>query len=137
MSDVPTLDPRTWQPNIRAAAGHRPGATISSAPCAVAVDILDEDHSLRLAMRRLGSDALLRSALGRAAQEYWQSAHSLEAMTSDYEELIRDAMRQPIPDIALPGHLIDNAEATMVSVLGHVGVAVPVDTRATLPVNPQ
>ena len=137
MSDVPTLDPRTWQPNIRTAAGRRPGVTTSSAPCAVAVDILDEDHSLRLAMRRLGSDALLRSALGRAAQEYWQSAHSLEAMTSDYEELIRDAMQQPIPDIALPAHLIDNAEATMVSVLGHVGVAVPVDTRATPPVNPQ
>jgi hypothetical protein len=88
-------------------------------------------------MRRLGSDALLRSALGRAAQEYWQSAHSLDVMASDYEELIRDAMQQPIPDIALPAHLIDNAAATLVSVLGDVGIAVPVDTRAILPVNPQ
>ena len=88
MSDVPTLDPRTWQPNLRTGAG-RPGTGISSAPCAVAIDILDEDHSLRLAMRRLGSDALLRSALGRAAQEYWQGAHSLEIMVGDYEDLIR------------------------------------------------
>ncbi len=41
-------------------------------------------------------------------------------MAGDYDELIRDAMQQPIPDIPLPAHLIDNAEATLVSVLGHV-----------------
>lgn len=137
MSDVPTLDPRTWQPNLRTGAGRRPGTGISSAPCAVAIDILDEDHSLRLAMRRLGSDSLLRSALGRAAQDYWQSAHSLEIMAGDYEELIRDAMQQPIPDIPLPAHLIDNADATLVSILGHAGVAAPVDARTTAAINPQ
>ena len=37
-------------------------------PVAVAIDILDEDHSLRLAMKRLAEDAELRQALGSAAQ---------------------------------------------------------------------
>ena len=98
--------PDARSPDLAAESPHWTGSprelAISSAPCAVAIDILDEDHSLRLAMRRLGSDALLRSALGRAAQEYWQGAHSLEVMVSDYEELIRDAMQQPIPDIRAP-----------------------------------
>ena len=40
-------------------------------------------------------------------------------------------MQQPIPDIPLPGHLIDNAKLTLVTVLGQVGVAVPVDARTT------
>ena len=43
----------------------------------VAIDILDEDHSLRLAMRRLARDAALRRALGpRGAAATGDSEHS-------------------------------------------------------------
>jgi hypothetical protein len=36
-------------------------------------------------MRRLAQDGALRASLGRAAREYWQREHSIEAMTHDYE----------------------------------------------------
>ena len=90
--DVPTLDPRTWQVNA-AAPGHR---TSDIGPVAIAIDIVDEDHSLRLAMRRLALDPALRASLGRAARTYWEREHSLDAMTDDYEKLLR---------LAHPAHL--------------------------------
>lgn len=87
LTDMPTLDPRTWRVNATAAdasdIGHR--ASDESEAIAVAIDIADEDHSLRLAMRRLATDADLRAGLGRAAREYWQREHSIEAMADDYE----------------------------------------------------
>src|SRR5690606_8322021 len=66
MAHVPALDPRTWQPH------QKTGGLVFS----VAIDILDEDHSLRLAMRRLAGDAGLRDTLGRAAASYWEMHHS-------------------------------------------------------------
>ena len=60
-------------------------------PICVAIDILDEDHSLRLAMRRLAADAALRDALGRAARDWWARDHSVEAMADDYERVMREA----------------------------------------------
>ena len=74
-ADVPSLDPRTWTENGLSA----PKAQ-SPEPICVAIDILDEDHSLRLAMRRLASDAALREQLGAAAREWWAREHSLGAM---------------------------------------------------------
>ena len=59
----PSLDPRTWTVNEAvgssrdAAARRRRAARASTQPVAIAIDILDEDHSLRLAMRRLATDA--------------------------------------------------------------------------------
>ena len=58
------VDPRTWRPNSRCSRASDDPAM----PCAVAIDILDEDHSLRLAMRRLGTDPALRATLGAAAR---------------------------------------------------------------------
>ena len=78
LGDVPSVDPRTWGTN-------------GLWPICVAIDILDEDHSLRLAMRRLATDADLRATLGRAGQEYWQREHSLERMVEDYERVIAAA----------------------------------------------
>ena len=79
LADVPSLDPRTWtvdwpgsafgirDPEARRDAELRLGrgsplkpnrARIPIPdPVCVAIDILDEDHSLRLAMRRLATDA--------------------------------------------------------------------------------
>jgi glycosyltransferase involved in cell wall biosynthesis len=102
---VPTLDPRTWQPNA--------GSASSPEPCAVAIDILDEDHSLRLAMRRLGTDPLLRAALGRTAVSYWQREHSVDRMVADYRNLIEDAIRRPVPRVSLPPHLLNEGRGTL------------------------
>lgn len=100
--DVPTLDPRTWQ-------RHAPEAELTPAPeaqaVAVAIDVLDEDHSLRLAIRRLGSDAALRLRLGAAARAYWESNHTVAAMAAGYERAIALALELPPPDAALPAHL--------------------------------
>jgi glycosyltransferase involved in cell wall biosynthesis len=91
-----SLDPRTWGVNglwelgVGLWEGLKPNAQRPT-PICVAVDILDEDHSLRLAMRRLAQDADLRAQLGRAACEYWQRDHTIDAMTDDYERVMREA----------------------------------------------
>jgi len=118
LGDVPTLDPRTWQPNL-------PPPRSTEPPCAISIDIVDEDHSLRLAMRRLGTDAQLRASLGDAARRYWQAAHSIEAMADDYETLIADAVRRPSSNVSLPAHLRADGRATLDRLLAPFGVASP------------
>jgi hypothetical protein len=115
MADVPTLDPRTWSVT----------GGMSGPPVAVGIDVVDEDHSLRLAMRRLARDAGLRETLGRAAREYWDREHSHGAMLHDYRRLIAAAAALPAPCPALPPHLRDDETALMRHLLDHVGVAVP------------
>ena len=120
MTDVPSLDPRTWRVQEAAAFGERTaeggeraaesgartaesGARTAesgertaesgerraeSDPVTVAIDIVDEDHSLRLAMRRLATDAELRARLGSAGQRYWRREHSLAAMLEDYRRVL-------------------------------------------------
>jgi glycosyltransferase involved in cell wall biosynthesis len=99
--DVVTLDPRTWRCHAPAPLETNP----EDHAIAVAVDILDEEHSLRLAMRRLGSDAELRLRLGAAARAYWESNHTVAAMTADYERVIALAQDLPPPVVDLPAHL--------------------------------
>ena len=65
MADVPALDPRTWT----VAPLGSPSDALPT-PVTVAIDVLDEDHSLRLAMLRLANDPDLRDRLGVAAREY-------------------------------------------------------------------
>jgi glycosyltransferase involved in cell wall biosynthesis len=99
---IPSLDPRTWQP-------HAPGGASASGdqpePIAVAIDILDEDHSLRLAMRRLARDADLRDRLGRAARRHWEAEHSFERTVRDYERVMAKAAASPAPAEDRPAHL--------------------------------
>lgn len=100
--DVITLDPRTWR-------CHAPAPSLGSRPeafaVAVAIDILDEEHSLRLAMRRLGSDALLRRSLGEAARGYWESNHSIPVMVAGYQRAIGRAQQLLPPSVPFPAHL--------------------------------
>jgi glycosyltransferase involved in cell wall biosynthesis len=100
--DVVTLDPRTWRCH-----GPTPDLDPNPEPRAVAVgiDILDEDHSLRLAMRRLGSDIDLRARLGAAARAHWESNHSVAAMVAGYEQAIGRALLLQPPSVHLPAHL--------------------------------
>jgi glycosyltransferase involved in cell wall biosynthesis len=139
--DVPALDPRTWQLHSgvewamgdgqgargdgQGAMAHGEGATSGTEPVCVAIDILDEDHSLRLAMRRLLRDAELRHALSVSGQRYWSSTHSLAAMVEDYRRIIPLAIGRPAPEIALPAHARADADDTLMNVLGSLGVPSP------------
>ena len=114
-ADVPALDPRTWTSN----------AVDGAAPVTVAIDILDEDHSLRLAMRRLATDDDLRTALGRAAREFWIREHSLTVMLADYRRVLAEAADTPPPSPPLPAHLTGDGSRLMTRILGEVGVTIP------------
>ena len=74
LADVPSLDPRTWQ---------RHGGGAGAAPVCIAIDILDEDHSLALAMRRLATQPALRESLGHAAADHWRRQHSPDIMIAE------------------------------------------------------
>jgi glycosyltransferase involved in cell wall biosynthesis len=92
---VPALDPRTW--------------TVPQTPdreaVAVSIDVLDEAHSLRLAMRRLATDGELRERLGRAASAYWEREHSIPRLVSAYRHVLALAQQTSIPSAQLPSHL--------------------------------
>jgi glycosyltransferase involved in cell wall biosynthesis len=90
---VPSVDPRTWQPTLPSA---------STAPITVAIDVLDEAHSLGVAFRRLATDPALREALGSAGRRYWERHHRLARMRDEYLDLIartavQPAFRTPVP----------------------------------------
>ncbi|MEO6223003.1 MAG: glycosyltransferase [Vicinamibacterales bacterium] len=99
--DVITLDPRTWRCHAPAPLEENPEARA----IAVGIDILDEEHSLRLALRQLGSDGDLRVRLGAAARTYWESNHTVAAMAAGYQGAITRAQELPLPVVDLPAHL--------------------------------
>jgi len=115
LADVPSLDPRTWRQNL----GTR-GGTI--APVTVAIDILDEDHSLRLAMRRLAADAALRAELGAAGRRYWDEEHSLPRMIEDYRRILATAAGRAAPEVMRPPHLVTNGDQVLRRVLDECGL---------------
>lgn len=112
--DMPTLDPRDW-------------SVLSGArPVGVSIDILDEDHSLKLAIRRLATDDKLRASLGSDARGLWAERFALERMVEGYQEVIGRALRSRIavPEIraSLPLHLrttgAEHADAIVREVFG-------------------
>jgi glycosyltransferase involved in cell wall biosynthesis len=98
-TDVPTLDPRTWTTQ------HTSPTLDAPAPVAVGIDILDEDHSLRLALQRLVRDDDLRRRLGTAARAWFEAHHTIERMRADYQRLLGDARARPAPPAVVPAHL--------------------------------
>jgi glycosyltransferase involved in cell wall biosynthesis len=137
--DVPSIDPRTWKINTAASGSSllASGSTLvasrsespnseppaaSRDPVTVAIDILDEDHSLRLAMRRLATDPPLRASLGAAGQRYWEREHSIPRMADDYECALTEAARLPAPTIRMPEHLVSNGERVLNEVLSEFGL---------------
>lgn len=112
LTGVPALDPRSWRP--------LPGSE-SRRPIAVAIDILDEDHSLRRAMLRLATDPSLRTALGEAGREYWEATHTVERMVADYERVLARAAAAPPPDAALPASLRPDPFASLDQLLTETG----------------
>ena len=104
LAHVPTLDPRSWSLHTPP----RPGA---GPAVAVALDIRDEDHSLRLAMHRLAVDADLRETLGRHARAYWEAGHTVDRMADDYERVMALAGTLPTPAPGRPPHMAPDAWA--------------------------
>jgi glycosyltransferase involved in cell wall biosynthesis len=92
-TDVPAWDPRDWRPRNPLDARQ---------PATIAIDILDERHSLGLAMDRLAADPGLRLRLGQAGRAYWEGGHTPSLMADGYDRLLRQAMAAPIPVGDLP-----------------------------------
>jgi glycosyltransferase involved in cell wall biosynthesis len=115
---VPSLDPRTWQPH---------GGFAAAPPVGIAVDILDEDHSLGLAMRRLATHRSLGERLGRAAAAYWKREHSVDVMINDYRQLIARALASPVPHPGLPRHLQDDGSGVLEAIAGRFGLPSPLE----------
>jgi glycosyltransferase involved in cell wall biosynthesis len=123
LADVPSLDPRTWRPNTEVAAST--GDSADPAAVCVAIDLLDEDHSLRVAMRRLARDAALRRTLGAAGRAWWQARHAPAVMLEDYRRIIPEALERRVPEAALPPHLLDEGFGTLDRLAAAVGVPNP------------
>ena len=111
MADVPTVDPRDWSV-LEARLKSRPTGKTLAGPVGVSIDILDEDHSLKLALRRLATDEALRASLGRNASVLWSQRFRIEQMASGYRGIIERALAAPPRDPSgrtdLPGHLRAN-----------------------------
>ena len=131
--DVPALDPRTWEPQWAWSGDARAGASaIPPAPVCVSIDILDEDHSLGIALRRLSADVEMRAALGVAARGWWEAHHTLPHMVEAYERALAVALAVPVRPRAgrpLPAHLLDAARGTVERLCEEMGVAVPFAQR--------
>jgi glycosyltransferase involved in cell wall biosynthesis len=116
-------DPRTWTVEA-AGSGEAAGDALQRAVC-VGIDILDEQHSLSLAMARLAADRQLRARLGLAARDHWERFHTLSCMVEDYERVLERALARPaVPTTGLPAHLHPDGAALARKLLGGMGVQV-------------
>lgn len=114
--DVPAVDPRTWRTD---------GPTGEAA--AVRIDLLDEERSLVMAMRRLAVDAPLRESLARAGHARWARDHTLEVMAADYARVIEaSAARQAPTPATLPAHFTSDHSAAARLVAARFGVDVDI-----------
>jgi glycosyltransferase involved in cell wall biosynthesis len=130
MAAVPALDPRGWTllHGVEASAGAPPAR---AGGAAVAIDILDEQHSLKLALRRLAADAALRRDLGREARAFWERHHTLAQMADDYRGAITRALARPDPDRSrLPRHLLADGTSQACRLLEEMGARVDFLARA-------
>lgn len=114
LADVPTVDPRGWQPRT---VEEEPQAAV-----AVSIDLLDEEHSLQLALERLATDAALRQRLGDAARVWWRTHHQLAPMADAYVRLMAAAAETPAPAVALPPHLLDDGSGLLKRLATGLGV---------------
>jgi glycosyltransferase involved in cell wall biosynthesis len=143
--DVPTLDPRNWSvlAGLKASTTEerhaKAGTTTDAArtrgtgsepgearPVGVSIDILDEGHSLKLAIRRLATDEKLRLMLGSNARALWSERFRLESMVTGYQGVITQLLQAPAADATelktLPLHLrasgAEHAESLVREIVG-------------------
>jgi glycosyltransferase involved in cell wall biosynthesis len=111
--DVPTIDPRGWR-----------ASPAGTEPIAIAIDLLDEEQALLLAMRRLAADHGMQERLARAGHAYWAEHHTLEAMAGDYRRLLPVAAEQPAPHVSdLPEHFLEDHSGTARRLAARFGIA--------------
>jgi glycosyltransferase involved in cell wall biosynthesis len=116
---ITTLDPRTWT----LLKGEPHEAETQRGPIAITIDVLDEVHSLKIAMRRLSSEPALRQELGANAKAYWSLAHTPELMSADYARAIEHALASPAPRPAnLPAHLHRDGTELTRAILSGMGI---------------
>ena len=127
-AELPMLDPRDWRELPGESGSLRPsGEAVEAGPVGVSIDILDEDHSLQLALRRLATDSNLRRRLGANAHILWSEKFRLEHMAEAYRAAIdRVAALRP-PDTStragLPKHLLDDGSEHMSQLLHASGMS--------------
>ena len=125
-SDVPSLDPRTWLPQHT----RRDAGAVSSPPTwrdavTVAIDVLDEEHSLGLAMVRLARDTELRHAVGANAHAHWQRHHTLDVMRDGYEAALAAIGATSRVSRPRPVHLDRDGTDVVARISALVGVSLP------------
>ncbi|MGE0449448.1 MAG: glycosyltransferase family 4 protein [Vicinamibacterales bacterium] len=117
-TDVPAYDPRSWTPlHFTATRADAFGWPLRDEPACVSIDIIDEEHSLQLAVQRLAADAPLRDRLGRRARAVWEERFTLAQMVARYDALLASACATPMPSRSalerLPAHFrTDGTEHT-------------------------
>ena len=96
-ADWPALDPQTW----------RSRGPTAEAPVAVSIDPRDEEHSLAVAIRRLSSDATLRTRLGEAARAWWHTHATPQHAAQDWERILAEVehLHPPTRPADWPAHL--------------------------------
>jgi hypothetical protein len=120
---TPALDARDWTVLEGSPTADEDSESSSGAVC-IAIDIVDEQHSLGLAMRRLARDERLRRDLGERAREYWKRHHTLQRMAEDYERVIERALHRPAPDRSrLPAHLLDDGTGLAGRIVAEFGLS--------------
>jgi len=116
LADLPTLDPRSWRPS-----------SPDHASIAVSIDVLDEDRSLMLAMRRLAADRATARALAIAGHEHWAANHTVDLMVADYARVMEAAASAPTPPRTnLPRHLTDDYAGPARQIARRFGIDVDV-----------
>ena len=125
--DIPSLDPRDWHLRRWASAHSKSGDSLSAAAC-VSIDILDENHSLRLAMSRLAGDPVLRAKLARSARALWERRFTFDRLVRDFEAAITRALSvspSEVRQAAFPAHLRADGTGRVRSLLAPFGVWPP------------
>ncbi len=125
LSEIPSLDPRNWQ---LTSGPTNSGRTIE--PICISIDIVDEEHSLSLALSRLCIDTTLRNTLGQAAHNYWKNHFNLEKMRSGYIQAIEKTCafdNKSETTKNLPKHLFQDGTEHLRSLLRDIGVTNELD----------
>ncbi len=118
LADVPSLDLRSGRVLGAADAARE--------PVCVSVELVDELHMLRLALRHLGTDARLRARVGEAARQHWAREATPEVMAHDYDAALEATVAAPLPAPRpeWPAHLRDDGHETARAILAAMDMTV-------------
>ncbi len=122
-TDIPALDPRDWS-----VAGCPSGRDVHGnevRPACVVIDILDEAHSLTLALRRLITDAPLRTILSDAGRQLWRDRFTLDRMAAGYDRAMQTTCSATCNHgtrSGLPAHLSSDGTELLDELLAEMNV---------------